>query len=187
MFVTHSRGLLFHSFSTHLAFSQVWLTFLGLSFLFSFFSDTPGLLSLPSVFTHLSWLTSWIANWLEAHSLCSFGWAFWKPLTNNMPEPILLPNLRSLSSMFTLDSKPIANPMYPVALGFHFLKSILNGNGFSNFLKRLFMCENLSTITLSNCKARPRWLFVMTHRTVMGITPWLFKRKGNPPNKQTAP
>ena len=27
----------------------------------------------------------------------------------------------------------------------------------------------------------------MTHRTVMGITPWLFKRKGNPPNKQTAP
>ena len=37
-----------------------------------------------------------------------------------------------------------------------FLKSILNGNGFSNFLKRLFMCEHLSTITLSNCKARPR-------------------------------
>ena len=71
MFVTHSRGLLFHSFSTHLAFSQVWLTFLGLSFLFSFFSDTPGLLSLPSVFTHLSWLTSWIANWIEAQSLCA--------------------------------------------------------------------------------------------------------------------
>ena len=113
MFVTHSRGLLFHSFSTHLAFSQVWLTFLGLSFLFSFFGDPPGLLSLPSVFTHLSWLTSWIANWLEAHSLCSFGWAFWKPHTNNKPELILLPNLRSLSSMFTLDSKPIANPTHP--------------------------------------------------------------------------
>ena len=130
MFVTHSLGLLFHSFSTHLAFSQVWLTFLGLSFLFSFFSDTPGLLSLPSVFTHLSWLTSWIATWIEAHSLCSFGWAFWKPHTNNMLEPILLPNLRSLSSMFVYpglkaDCK-FHTARYPVTLGFNFLKSILN-------------------------------------------------------------